>query len=169
MANKEDIKEIKKELKKLKPRARIKKLRGLEEKRKLEIAQIEYLIKDIELDLKPPVKEEIVPEQQENIGKIVEEESEQLEKTVKEESPIEDIKAPGYAAFKQAYGDYSSLRDISYASMMGPLTPAQMDQMDQIGERLDRTKYKSASEEVADILVASRSTLHKIKKYASLD
>jgi len=163
MANKKDIKKIKK---RIKPKARLKKS---EEKRKLETTQIEYLIKDSETELKTPTKEDIAPEQQENIGKIVEVESEQLEKTVREDSPVEDIKAPGYAAFKQAYGDYSSLKDISYASMMGPLTPTQMNQMDQIGERLDNTKYQSASEEIADILVASRSTLHKIKKYASLD
>ena len=65
--------------------------------------------------------------------------------------------------------DYSALQDITYASMMGPLTLAQMDTVDKIGERLDRTKYKSASQEVADLLVASRAVLYKIKKYAGLE
>ena len=44
-----------------------------------------------------------------------------------------------------------------------------MDAVDQIGERLDRAKYTSASREVANLVVASRAALYKIKKYAGLD
>ena len=72
-------------------------------------------------------------------------------------------------SLKQAYSDYSRLQDITYAGMMGPITSTQMDAVDSIGERLDRSKYHSQSAQVADILVASRAVLYKIKKYAGLD
>tara|TARA_Y100000310_G_C20693601_1_gene823975 strand:+ start:3946 stop:4479 length:534 start_codon:yes stop_codon:yes gene_type:complete len=167
----EDIQELKKELRKLKPQARIKKLKELEKTRKGEINKIEELIKDSEKDLKTEaVAEEVAPEQTDvNIERLFGEEENVLENTVKKESPDSGEGDNLYRSFKQATDDYSALKDISYATMMGPITSTQMDAIDQIGERLDQTKYHSASQEVADVLVASRSTLHKIKKYASLD
>ena len=171
MADNEDIKELKKELSKLKPKARIKKLKELEEKRKQEMVEIEDLIKDSEKELKTEeVAEEIAPDQTEvNIGRLFEE-GEQLERTVKKEAPeTPEREERGYVSFQQAYSDYSRLQDITYASMMGPLTSVQMGAVDQIGERLDTTKYQSASKELANILVASRSTLYKIKRYAGLE
>jgi len=167
----EDIKELKKELKKLKPKDRIKKLKQLGEKRKGEITEIEDLIKASEKELKTEaVAEEITPEQTEvDIGSLFEEETTQLEKTVKKEVPDTEKEERGYATFQQAYGDYATLKDITYASMMGPISTAQMDSVDQIGERLDRSKYQTASQEVANILVASRAVLYKIKKYAGTD
>ena len=171
MTGSEDIKELKKELRKLKPQARLKKLKELEEKTKAEIINIEYLIKDSEKELKTEeVAEEIVPDQIEvNIGRLFEE-GEQLERTVKKEAPeTPESEGRGYVSFQQAYSDYSRLQDITYASMMGPLTSTQMDTVDKIGERLDRTKYQSASKEAVDILVASRAVLYKIKKYAGLE
>ncbi|MBI2651279.1 hypothetical protein HYX01_02315, partial [Candidatus Woesearchaeota archaeon] len=65
--------------------------------------------------------------------------------------------------------DYSKLSDIAYASMMGQLSSAQLEAIDVIGERLDRSKYKPVSQEVANVLVASRAALYKIKKYAGLE
>ena len=167
----EDIKELKKELKKLKPKDRINKLKQLGEKRKGEITEIEDLIKASEKELKTDsVAEEITPEQTEvDIGSLFKEEAEQLERTVKKEAPETEKGERNYAAFQQVYGDYSTLKDITYASMMGPLSTAQMDSIDKIGERLDRSKYQTASQEVANILVASRATLYKIKKYAGTD
>ena len=53
--------------------------------------------------------------------------------------------------------------------MEGELTDEHKEAIDAIGERLDRTRYVSSSNEIANILVASRATLHKIKKYAGLD
>ena len=170
MVENEDIKELKKELRKLKPRTRLKKLKQLEEKRKAEMVNIDELIKDSERDIKTEeVAEEITPEQEEvNIGRLFREEGEELERTVKKEAPETKEEEKGYVSFKQAYNDYSRLQDIAYASMMGSLTPLQADAVDRIGERLDRTKYVSASKEVADMLVASRAALYKIKKYAGL-
>jgi len=171
MPESEDIKELKAELRKLKPQARLKRLKELEEKRKSEITDIEELIKDSEKDIKTDeVAEEITPEQTEiNIGRLFEEEAAQLESTVKKEAPETEEKDQKYLSFKQAYSDYSTLQDISYASMTGSLTSAQEGTLDKIGERLDNTKYKSASDEVANILVASRTALYKIKKYAGTE
>jgi len=171
MADNEEIKELKKELKKLKPRARLKKLKELEQRRKGEITEIGDLIKDSEKELKTEaVADEITPEQTEvNIERLFVEEGKALESTVKKEAPDQEKEQVTYRAFKQAYGDYNSLKNIQYASMMGPVTEAQIDTIDKIGERLDRTKYHSQSKEVADILVASRSALYKIKKYAGLE
>jgi len=170
MPENEDIKELKKELRKLKPRDRLKKLKEIEGKRKTEIGEIEGLIKDSEKDLKTDeVAEEIAPEQTEvNIGSLFEE-GDQLERTVRKEAPETEKEDKRYISFQQAYSDYSKLQDITYASMMGPLTPAQMDAVDSIGEKLDRTKYQSASQEIANILVASRAALYKIKKYAGTE
>lgn len=170
MAENKDIRELKKELRKLKPQDRIKRLKELEEKRKEEITEIEDLIKDFEKEMKTDsVAKEIIPEARDvNIANLFEEEKAELESTVKKEAPRED-KSPGYVSIKQLYGDYASLKDIQYASMTGSLTPSHLETMDKIGERLDRTKYHSASQDVANILVASKSTLYKIKKYAGLE
>jgi len=171
MPESEDIKELRKELKKLKPEARLKKLKELEEKRKTEITDIEELIKDSEKDIKAEsIAEEITPEQTEvNIGRLFEEDAEKLERTVKKEAPETEKDDQKYISFKQAYSDYTALQDITYASMAGSLTSSQEGALDKIGERIDNTKYKSASEEVANILVASRTALYKIKKYAGLE
>ena len=170
MPKNEDIEELKAELKKLRPRARLERLKELEEKRKAEMVDIEDLIKDSERELKTEtIAEEITPQEDEiNIGRLFEE-GEQLERTVRQEAPETEEEEQRYMSFKQAYTDYSALQNIAYASMEGHLTSEHMDTVDKIGERLDRTKYVSASREVANILVASRAALYKIRKYAGLE
>ena len=171
MPENEDIKELKRELRKLKPGDRLKKLKKLGEKRKTEIDEIEDLIKDSEKDLKTDeVAEEITPEQTEiNITRLFEEDTGQLESTVRKEAPETEREEQGYISIKRAYSDYSRLQDITYASMMGSLTSVQADAVDRIGERLDRSKYQSASKEAVNILVASKAALYKIRKYAGLE
>ncbi|HJN56558.1 MAG TPA: hypothetical protein QGI22_01180 [Candidatus Woesearchaeota archaeon] len=170
MADDENIKELKDELRKLNPKAKIKKLKDLEERRKYEINEIETLIKNSENELKmDSVAEKITPKQDEvNIGKLFEEENSMLEGTVKKEAPEEDDNKM-YMSFKQVYNDYSELKDITYAGIYGKLTNKHMEAIDTIGERLDKSKYHSATNEVADILVASKAALYKIKKYAGLN
>ena len=170
MAKNEDMKELEKELRKLKPQDRIKKLKQLEGKRKEEITKIEDLIKDFEKEMKTDsVAEQIKPETRDvNIAHLFEEEKAGLESAAKKEAPRDD-KNSGYIPIKQLYGDYTALKDIQYASMTGSLTPSHLEKMDLIGERLDRTKYHSASQDAANILVASRATLYKIRKYAGLE
>ena len=170
MLENEDIEELKKELKKLRPRDKVKKLKELEEKRKTEITEIEDLIKDSEKELKTEkVAEEIAPRPLEiNIGRLFEEEAGRLERTAKEGAP-RAAESRGYIPFKQLYSDYAQLQSMVYTSMTGPLTQTQLEFVDRIGERLDRTKYQSASSEAANILVASRSALYKIRKYAGIE
>ena len=45
----------------------------------------------------------------------------------------------------------------------------QREAVDEIGERLNRTKYEPSSREVANMLVASRAVLYKIRKYAGIE
>ena len=158
----------KNKLKKLSPKERIKALKKLEENRKKEATEIEDLLKKSEEELKTEkVADEISPVPREiNIGDLFEEE-ENLETEVKKDSK----EKPGieYISFKQAYSDYQQLQDISYASIIGDLDQNQMEAIDEIGERLDKTKYTSQSAQAADLLVASRAALNKIKKYAGLN
>ena len=165
----EDIEELKKELKKLRPRDKVKKLKELEEKRKTEMTEIGDLIKDSEKELKTEeVAEEIAPRPLEiNIGRLFEEEAGRLERTAKEGPRAAGSRE--YIPFKQLYNDYTQLQSMVYTSMTGPLTQTQVEVVDRIGERLDRSKYVSASKEVANLLVASRSALYKIRKYAGLE
>ena len=168
----EEVKELKNELKKLKPEDRIKRLKELEEKTKKEIVAIEDLIKDSEKELKKDsFAASIAPRHENvNIGRLFEEEQGKLEGAVNKSSKIKDSGAStGYLSFQQAYSDYSQLRDIAYASMSGLLTSSHVEVLDQIGERLDMSKYKVASAEAANILVASKAVLYKVKKYAGLD
>ena len=172
MPDNEDIEELKKELKKLRPDLRIKRLKELEGKRKSEITQIEDLIKDSEKDLKTEkVAEAIVPRQIEvDIRRLFEEDGNRLEATARREAPqAGKSSSRGYTPFKQIYNDYTQLQGIAYASMMGTITQAQREAVDKIGERLDRTKYEPSSREVANVLVASRAVLYKIRKYAGIE
>lgn len=158
----------KSKISKLSPRERLKKLKQLEEQRKSEVNEIETLIEKSTQELKTDeVASEITPEPRDvDIGRLFGSEETKLERTVREESKVEVEEPLKYISAKNAYQDYKQLQDISYASMMGTATESQMETLDKIGERLDRAKYVSASEEAANILVASRSTLHKIKKYS---
>ena len=172
MPESEDIEELKKELKKLRPDLRIKKLKEFEEKRKSEINQIEDLIKDSEKDLRTErVAEQITPRQLEvDIRRLFEEGSNKLEATARKEAPQAGRPSSrGYAPFKQIYNDYTQLQGIAYASMMGTMTQTQREAVDEIGERLNRTKYEPSSREVANMLVASRAVLYKIRKYAGIE
>ena len=158
------------ELKKLSPTQRLKKLKELEEERKQEASEIGTLIKESMKEIKTEeVATEITPEPRDvDIGMLFGAEETQLERTVKQEV-VDEEDLLKYVGTKQAYETYKQLQAISYASMMGTLNENQMEVVDKIGEKLDRAKYVSASEEAANILVASRATLHKIRRYAGLD
>ena len=163
----------KEELNKLPLRERIRRLKQLEEDRKKEIDEIDNLIKDSQRDLRTEeVAEEVSPEESEvDISRLFRPEEEELERTIREEAPAEE-EAEGEARYlspQQALEDYEELRGLTYASMESGLSENQMEAIDQIGERLDRAKYVSASRDVANLVVASRAALHKIKKYAGLD
>ena len=147
-------------------------MKQLEEDRKKEIDEIDNLIKDSQRELRTEkVAEEVSPEQEEvDISRLFRPEEKELERTVREEAPAEEEEGEArYLSLQQAVEDYEELRSLGYDSIGGDLSGNQMEAIDQIGERLDRAKYVSASKEVANLVVASRATLHKIKKYAGLD
>jgi len=161
----------KNKLSKLSPRERIKKLKQLGKERKKEFTEIETLIKNSMQELKTDeVASEITPKPRDvDIGSLFEVEGEKLEATVKSEAKEVSEEPLKYISFKQAYQDYKQLQNISYASMMGTVSEAQMETLDKIGEKLDRSKYVSVSDEAVNILVASKAAIHKIRKYAGLE
>lgn len=159
------------ELRKLPLRERIRRLKELEESRKKEIEEIDNLIKDSQRELRTEeVAEEVSPEAEEvDISRLFRPEEENLERTVGEEASEEEEGGVGYLTLQRALEDYEELRELTYASIGGSLSENQMEAIDQIGERLDRTKYTPAGREVANVVVASRAALYKIKKYAGLE
>ena len=159
----------KEEFQKMKPEERIKKLKQLEEKSKGEVLEIEKLIKETDNELRiERIAEENVPHPAAvDITRLFEPEGEHLERTVKKETS-ETSQNQNYLALAQVYKDYSKLkRAVSYA-VSGGLSEEQKEMIDKIGERLQRFKYESASEEVANLVVASRAALHKLRRYAGL-
>jgi hypothetical protein len=168
---KEDIEELKDELKKLKPSQKLKRLNELKLKRKSEIDEIGALIEDSEKEMKnDQVAEEIVPARNEvDISRLFEGEGSLLENELKTNSNEQNLVFSDYSSITQMYNDYTKLQDIAYASLMGFLTENHLEAIDKIGERLDRTNYQTAGQEIADMLVASRAAIHKIRKYAGTE
>ena len=160
----------KKELTKLSPEERIKKLRLMEEDRKKEVTEIERLIKESMHEIKTDkLADEIAPEQKAvDISKLFETTGEKLEKTLNAEQ-LSRFKGKGdYRVFARAYEDYSSLKKIMGYATMGSLSEEQIGLVDSIGARLDKTKYVPVSTELANLTVASQIVLHKIKRYMGL-
>ena len=159
-----------KDLAKLSPQERIKKLKQLEEERKKEGNEIERLIKESMQEIRTEkLAEDITPEQKPvDISRLFESGGEQLERTVNNEKSSRSAGKADYQVIAQAYQDYSSLKKMMGYAVEGSLTEEHLKVVDRIGERIDRTKYESASEEIANLLVASKTALHKIRKYAGM-
>lgn len=159
----------KREMQKLKPEERIKRLKQMEGERKKEVLEIEQLLKETDKELRiEKIAEENAPHPAAvDITSLFEAEGERLERTLRKE--VSEIpQNENYRAFSQAYDDYSRLkRAVGYAAS-GALNDEQREAIDKIGERLQRFKYESASEEIANLVVASRAALHKIRRYAGL-
>ena len=159
-----------KDLAKLSPQERIKKLKQLEENRKKEGREIEKLIKESMQELRTEqLATEITPEQKPvDISRLFEADGDMLEKAVNNEKSARMMGKADYHVIAQAYEDYSKLKRMMGYVAEGSLTEEHIKVVDRIGERLDKTRYESASEEIANILVASKMTLHKIRKYAGM-
>ncbi|MBS3131676.1 hypothetical protein J4212_04555 [Candidatus Woesearchaeota archaeon] len=158
----------KEELKKLSPRERVKKLKELEDQRKKEFSEIDEMIeasmKEIDTD---DLASEIAPAAREvNIDDLFEQEQGSIDASLKKADEDEEGHAPKYTALVQ---DYENLKDLSYASMEGPLSERQIQLLDQIGERISTRKYVSESDKLADLFVASRSVLYQVKKYQGIE
>tara|TARA_Y100000310_G_scaffold166653_2_gene166349 strand:- start:6693 stop:7187 length:495 start_codon:yes stop_codon:yes gene_type:complete len=161
----------KSKLKKLRPADRVKKLKKLQEESEKESTEIEELLIESEKEAKTEkIAEEITPQQRDvEIGDLFDKTEDNLENQVKKDKPDEDL-APGYIPVQQQYSDYEKLKDIlPYASSQSGLTEDQVIVIDEIGERLDTSEYKTESKKASEIHVASIALHHKIRKYAGLN
>jgi hypothetical protein len=151
------------ELTKLSPEERIKKLKLMEEERKKEVSEIEELIKKSMQELKTDkIAEEIAPEQRAvDISRLFEAGGERLERTAREESPALAKGTKGYQAIVQTYETYSQLKALGSS-----LTN---EQIADIRDRLNTAeRYMTESEKAASKLDASRAVLYKLKKETGL-
>ncbi|MBI4143308.1 hypothetical protein HY487_00325 [Candidatus Woesearchaeota archaeon] len=160
----------KKELTKLSPEQRIKKLKLMEEEKKKEFDEIEKLIKDSMQELKiDKIAGEISPEQRTvDISSLFESsEGQKLEKTAKKAKSAGG--ARGYQAIAQVSYDYTQLKKFDDIISMGySLTEEQRAVIGKIGERVTADKYSTIGEETASLLDASRATLYKLEKELGL-
>lgn len=161
----------KKELSKLSPTERIKKLKLMEEERKSEVTEIERLIKESMQALKTDkIATDFAPEQRAvDISRLFEASDERgLEKTAgKAAVPAKGSK--GYQAIAQVSYDYAKLKKFSgVVSMGGSLTGEEKAAIGKIGERVIADKYSTIGEETASLLDASRATLYKLEKELGL-
>ena len=163
----------KKELSKLSPEDRIKRLRLMEEERNKEVSEIGRLIKESMQEIKTgKLADEIAPEQKAvDISRLFETTGEQrLERTARKEAPQAIKGASGYQAITQAYEAYTQLQKLDSAfSIYGSLTQEQKALVGEIGERLNRAeKYMTESDKLASKLTAGRALLYKMAKQTGL-
>ena len=162
----------KKELSKLSPEERIKKLKSMEESRKKEVDEIERLIIKSMQELKiGKIAEEVAPGQRAvDISRLFEAGGGSLERTAKQ-APALTKGAKGYQAIVQTYEAYSQLQKLDKTfSAYGNLTEEQKALVGDIGERLNRAeKYMSEGEKAASKLNAGRAVLYKLRKETGID
>ena len=163
----------KKQLTKLSPEERIKKLKLMEEERKKEVNEIEELIKKSMQELKTDkIAGEIAPEQRVvDISRLFETKGEdRLERTAREEAPQSAKGTKGYQALVQTYEAYSQLTKFyGKISMGGNLTAEERDTINQIDEQIGvAERYMTEGEKAASKLDASRIVLYKLKKETGL-
>ena len=154
----------KKELTKLSPEERVKKLKLMEEEKKKEVNEIEELIKKSMQELKTDkIAEEVAPEQRiVDISRLFEARGEErLERTAREEAPTTGGGTKGYQAIVQTYEAYSQLKAMG--------TSLTNEQIADIRDRLNTAeRYMTESEKAASKLDASRAVLYKLKKETGL-
>lgn len=165
----------KRELLRLPPSERIKKLRLMEEERKEEVNEIEKLINESMRDLRAnKLADEIAPEQRAvDISRLFETSGEQrLERTAREETPPAALMrgTRGYQAIVQTYKAYSeAIKLYSAVSMGGSLGEEEKKLVGDIIERVNTAeRYMTDSEKVASKLDAARAVLYKLRKETGL-
>jgi len=154
----------KEELSKLTPDERIKKLKKIEEENKKEIEEAGELIQKTEAEIKSEnIAESIkIPETKPIDIEDLFKKEQNLETTVKEEAPSKETEeGPLY----QLAQDYQEVKGMLYNSE--DLNENQLEWIDQLGERVEKIKYQSTSDQLANLVVATKSIVHKLKKYHS--
>ena len=158
------VKLDKEELAKLSPTQRIKRLKEIEEDSKKDIAEAEDLIRRSESEIETAESEKkiAVPESRKvDISDLFGPEPSQLEAKAKEAKKEPSQQQLLYMA-NQAYEEATSL---AYREA----TPELLEQIDELGEKVDKMQYHSLTEEITNKVVATRSLIHKIKRYSQMD
>ncbi len=165
----------KKELGKLSPEGRIKKLREMEQKhaedRKKESEEIDTLIRKSMEDFKTDeIAKRVAPKPREvDITQLFSEE--EMELRSPRTKPVAEADVL-YKVQEQLANDYGSLKKmLDYELSPSAMSPGQRQQLDTIQNRIDFVSYKhrSAAEEVNILVSASREALHRIRKYVGLE
>jgi len=150
----------KEELEKLPAAERIKKLKELEEENRKEIEEAEKLIQETESQIeREGIAESVkIPDTKPiDIGSLFGKD-ESLESAVKKESPEEDA-GPLYHLAQ----DYEAAKDIAYGGES--INEDQLGWIDQLGERVEKIRYHTSSDQIANLVVATKSLIYKIKKH----
>ena len=165
----------KEELAKLAPEQRLKKLkeieRKLEDERKKDAAEIDFLIKRSMEEMKTDkLADRVAPQPREvDITRLFSEEEHTL-RAPRQKKPEEG--AVFYRVQEQLTSDYSSLKKmLDYELSPGSISPEKKEQLEAIQDRLDTISYrnKSGVEEINILLSASREALHRIRRYSRLE
>jgi len=154
----------KEELEKLTPAERIKRLKKVEEENKKEIEEAEKLIKQTQAEIsREKIAESVkVPETKPiDIEGLFREEP-SLETTVREEAPAGE-EAKEESQLYQLAQAYEEAKEIAYSTE--PINQEQLEWVDRLGERVEKARYETTSKEAANLVVATRSLIHKIRKY----
>lgn len=153
------------ELEKLTPDQKIKKLKELAEENKKEIEEAGKIIKETESKLeRDKILESVkVPETKPiDIESLFKEEEHNLENTVKTEAPATEKEDGNLYLLTQAYEE---AKGMLYSDE--PLTKSQLQWVDRLGERVEKAKYASTTERVAVLANATKTIVHKLKRYHS--
>ena len=162
-----------KELSRLSPEERLKRLKLMGEDRKKEVNEIEQLIKESMHELKiGKIAEEVAPEQiPVDISRLFGANYTGLERAARKEGNMPAKGTPGYHALTQTYEAYSQLKKLDKnLSLYGNLSEEEKSLVGQIGERISRAeKYMPQGEKALSLLDASRAVLYKLKKESGID
>ena len=158
----------KKELNKLSPEQRIKRLKLMEEERKKEVVEIEELIRRSMQEIRTDkTAEDVAPVARVvDISRLFEATGDKLERATNKSSNI----TRGYQAISETYQAYSKLKGMYVTiSMGGNLSSDEIAAIGQIGERLTTAeRYMTEGEKAASKLDASRAVLYKLRKETGL-
>ncbi|MEA2035991.1 MAG: hypothetical protein U9O94_00675 [Nanoarchaeota archaeon] len=151
----------KEELEKLTPAEKIKKLKEIEEQNKKEIREAEKLIKETESKIKgDKIAESVnVPETKPvDISELFAPEGGALEQAAKEaESGLTDDNVKYFV--KDAY---DGVREALYGEAES--NTEMMEKIDAIGEKLERVKYFHVADEIANLAVAAKQMIYKLRR-----
>jgi len=152
----------KKNLRRLLPEDRLKKLREIEEHSKKELEEAEKLIKESKEDIK---KEEAlssvdIPEEESvDITKLFDD-KEGLEETVQE--------APQEIKEENILYDVGKIREYVENIGKGPVNNYTMERVDKMNEELNSIDYTQLSKQAADKLNATRNVVYEMKKHLGM-